>query len=113
MNITPAARALLVVALIASVSACSRREEEVGPAQKAGAAIDNAGDKVARELQENLEKADKAGQDIANAARATGDQIEDATRDATRDAGRGLDETTNKVGKKVERAGEKIQDAAR
>lgn len=109
MNTTPAARALLLVALLSGLAACNRRDEAMGPAQKAGAAIDNAGDKVARKLEENLQKADRAGQEMADAARTAGDKIEDATRDARR----GLDETTDKVGKKVERAGEKIQDAAR
>lgn len=108
MNITSVARAMLAVAILAGLAACTPREDKVGPAQKAGAAIDNAGDEVARKLQEKLDKAEQAGEKVADAARATGDKIEDATIDASR----GLEETAKKAGKKVERAGEKIQEAA-
>ena len=96
------------LAIVAGAAACTPREETMGPAQKAGAAIDNAGDEVARTLKEKLDKAEEAGDKMAEAARATGDKIEDATGDASR----GLEEATKNAGKKVERAGEKIQDAA-
>lgn len=108
MNITSIARAMLAVAILAGVAACTPREDDIGPAQKAGAAIDNAGDEVARKLKEKLDKAEQAGEKVAEAARATGDKIEDATSDASR----GLEETAKNAGKKVERAGEKIQEAA-
>ncbi|HEY0488730.1 MAG TPA: hypothetical protein VGD30_04380 [Telluria sp.] len=108
MNITSLSRAMLAVAILAGAAACTPREDAVGPAQKAGAAIDNAGDEVARKLQEKLDKAEQAGEKMADAARATGDKIEDATSDASR----GLEETAKKAGRKVERAGEKIQEAA-
>jgi hypothetical protein len=108
MNITSVSKAMLAVAILAGVAACTPREDAVGPAQKAGAAIDNAGDEVARKLQEKLDKAEQAGEKMADAARATGDKIEDATSDASR----GLEETAKKAGRKVERAGEKIQEAA-
>jgi len=94
--------------ILAGTSGCKRREDPMGPAQKAGAAIDNAGDKVAQQLHEQLNKADQAAKEMAEAAKATGDKINDATGDASR----GLDHATEEVGKKVERAGEKIQDAA-
>lgn len=109
MNITSVARAMLAVALLAGAAACTPREEEVGPAQKAGEAIDNAGDEVARKLQDKLDKAEQAGEKMADAARATGDKLEDAADDASR----GLEEATKNAGKKVEKAGEKIQDAAK
>ena len=108
MNITSVARAMLAVAILAGVAACTPRDDDVGPAQKAGAAIDNAGDEVARKLHEKIDKAEQAGEKVADAARATGDKIVDATEDASR----GLEEATKKAGKKVERAGEKIQEAA-
>jgi hypothetical protein len=108
MNTTLVTRATLALAIAASLAACTPREEEVGPAQKAGAAIDNAGDEVARKIQENLDKAEQAGEKMAEAARSTGDKIEDATSDASR----GLEQATKKAGEKVERAGEKIQEAA-
>lgn len=109
MNITSVSSALLAVAIVAGAAACTPRQDEVGPAQKAGQAIDNAGDEVARKIQEKLDRAEQAGQKAADAARATGDQLKDATGDASR----GLEEATRNAGKKVERAGEKIQDAAK
>lgn len=108
MNTTRISTAVLALAILAGAGACTPREETIGPAQKAGAAIDNAGDEVARKIQEKLDKAEQAGEKMADAARSTGDKIEDATSDASR----GLQEATKKAGQKVERAGEKIQDAA-
>jgi hypothetical protein len=108
MRISPIAKAVLLLAMLASVAACKKRDEEIGPAQKAGAAIDNTGDQVARELHDRLDKAEEAAKKMEDAARATGDKIEDATEDASK----GLDKATRKVGERVERAGEKIQEAA-
>jgi hypothetical protein len=101
-------KAVLLVALVAALGAC-KKKEEMGPAQKAGAAIDNAGDQIAKDIHAKLDKADQAAKDMAEAAKATGDKIKDATEDASK----GLDKATEEVGKKVEKAGEKIQDAAR
>jgi F0F1-type ATP synthase membrane subunit b/b' len=109
MNTTSVARAMLAIAIVAGASACTPREDAVGPAQKAGQAIDNAGDEVARKIQDKLDKAEQAGEKAADAARATGDKLKDATGDASR----GLEEATRNAGKKVEQAGEKIQDAAK
>lgn len=106
----------LVVALLAGamvLAGCSKKADDMGPAQQAGAAIDNAGDKVAKDIHDKLDKAKQAGQDVADAAKAQGDALKDATGDATRDAANGLGKATEEVGKKVEQAGEKIQDAAR
>lgn len=108
MNNRSLCRAMLALAILAGAAACTPREDTMGPAQKAGAAIDNAGDEVARKVQEKLDKAEEAGEKMADAARSTGDKIEDATSDASR----GLEEATKNAGKKVERVGEKIQDAA-
>ena len=105
-------RVLVAVAILAGVAGC-KRDEPVGPAQKAGAAIDNAGDKVAREVQDSLRKADEAADRMREKAKVTGEQIKEATEEATRDAKNGLDKATDEVGKKVEKAGEKMQDAAR
>lgn len=108
MAISAVGKTVLVLAMLASLAACKKRDEEMGPAQKAGAAIDNTGDKVARDLHDKLDKAHDAAKKVEDAARATGDQIEDATEDASK----GLDKATRDVGERVERAGEKIQKSA-
>lgn len=106
--------AVLVLGMLLALPACSKRDEAApGPAEQAGRAIDkavdNAGDKVARELQVSKEAAEKAAREVADAARQSGEQINQATEEASE----GLSDATRQVGKKVERAGEKIQDAAR
>ena len=113
MNTKSIMTAALALALLAASSACTKREDPVGPALKAGAAIDNAGDQVAARLQESVAKAELASKEMTDAAKATGTQITDATKDATAEASRSLDNATVAVGKKVEQAGEKIQDAAK
>ena len=99
--------ALLVLAVAAGCS--PRDEDEAGPAQKAGKAIDDAGDKVARELRAPLEKADEAAKRVAERA----DEAREKIKDATDEAGRGLQKAGTVVGEKVERAGEKMQESAR
>ncbi|MGI4721267.1 MAG: hypothetical protein ACRYGO_10445 [Janthinobacterium lividum] len=89
---------LLVLAVLAG---CSRDEDAIGPAQRAGKALDEAGTKVSRQMQEELAKADRAAA-----------EAREKIKDATRDAKGGLKRATEEVGKKVEDAGEKIQDAA-
>jgi Flp pilus assembly protein TadG len=101
--------ALLAVALVVGVAGCGKRDEAMGPAQKAGQAVDNAGDKVARDLHDKLDRANEAAQQVANSAAATKDKISAATEDASK----GLNKATEEVGKKVERAGEKIQESAK
>jgi hypothetical protein len=101
--------ALLAVALVAGAAGCTKRDEAMGPAQKAGQAVDNAGDKVAADLHEKLDRAKQAGQQVADSAAETKDRIEAATADASK----GLNKATEEVGKKVERAGEKIQEASK
>ena len=89
---------LLVLAVLAG---CSRSEEEVGPAQRAGKALDNAGVKVSRQVEQELARADRATA-----------EAREKIKDAAQDAKGGLKRATEEVGKKVENAGEKIQDAA-
>ena len=109
--------ALLVLAL----AGCSPRDEnDAGPAQKAGKAIDDAGDNVARELRAPLEKPDEAARRVAERADEARDRLAERTeearekiKDATDEAGRGLQKAGTVVGEKVERAGEKMQESAR
>lgn len=107
------ATSLVMAAVLAGAGGCSKREDGMGPAQKAGQAVDNAGDKVARDLQDKLDKANAAAKQVSDSAQQTRERIADATADATRDASNGLNAATEKVGKKVEQAGEKIQESAK
>ena len=109
MKAMPMLSAVLALVLMAGMVACTKRDEGMGPAQKAGQALDNAGDKVAKDLHDKLDKADQAAKDVAKSAQETADKINDATADAAK----GLNKATEEVGKKVERAGEKIQEAAK
>jgi hypothetical protein len=110
MKATSLASVWLVVALVGGVAGCTKRDDAaMGPAQKAGLAVDNAGDKVARELHDKLDRANQAAQQVADSAEQTKGKIAEATADA----GKGLEKATEEVGKKVERAGEKIQEAAK
>jgi len=90
--------ALLAATLLAG---CSRQDDGVGPAQRAGKAIDDAGARVTGKMQEQVDKADEAAR-----------QARERAKDATEEASRNLDKATAAVGKKVEQAGEKIQQAA-
>ena len=109
--------ALLVLAMAAG---CAPDDDGMGPAQKAGRAVDEAGDMVAAGLRAPLEKADEAAKKLAERAEQERRQIAERTeearekiKDATQEAGRGLEKATEKVGEKVEKAGEKMQEAAR
>lgn len=95
--------------MLAALAGCHKDEQGVGPAQKAGAKLDQAGETVGESLKANVDKAEEASKKITDAAKATGDKIEEATVDASK----GLDRATENVGKKVEEAGEKIQESAR
>lgn len=109
MKFTSVTSAALVLALLSGLAACKKADEPMGPAQKAGAAIDDAGAQVAAELHKPIDKAKEVGEKLEQAAEDTGKQIDQATQDASR----GIDKATEEVGKKVERAGEKIQEAAK
>ncbi|MCA1854457.1 hypothetical protein LE190_00750 [Massilia oculi] len=87
--------------IVASLAGCSREEEAVGPAQRAGKALDDAGAKVTRQLDNELARADRATR-----------EAREKIKDATQDAKGGLKRATEEVGRKVEDVGEKIQDAA-
>jgi hypothetical protein len=113
MKFTRLAAAVVLTALLAGAGGCSKREDGMGPAQKAGQAVDNAGDKVAREVQEKIDKANAAAKQVEESARQTRERIAAATADAASDASKGLNAATEKVGKKVEQAGERIQDSAK
>jgi hypothetical protein len=113
MNTSTILNAVIILALAGGVAACKKPDEQMGPAQKAGAAIDNAGEKVADKLHENLDKARQAADQANERARNAGDEMGEAARQAAQDASKGVDKATDQVGKKVEQAGEKIQDAAR
>ncbi|TQK07299.1 hypothetical protein [Herbaspirillum sp. SJZ107] len=91
--------AVLLAALV--LAGCKPQADGVGPAEKAGRAIDDAGAKVAGKVQEQVEKAD-----------AVAAQARENAKEATAQASRNLDKATEAVGKKVEQAGEKIQQAA-
>lgn len=106
-------RAALVLALAAGITACKKPDEAVGPAQKAGAAIDSVGEKAAAQLHENIDKANQVAEDMRERAKTSGDELADAAKDAAQDANKGISKATEEVGKKVEKAGEKIQDAAK
>jgi predicted small secreted protein len=109
--------AVVLVAIVAAFAACKKADDGMGPAQKAGAAVDAVGDKVARDLHANIDKANEVAKQAAKNAEATSAKIEEATtgkiNQAARDASEGLSTATEEVGKKVERAGEKIQESAR
>jgi hypothetical protein len=90
-----------VLLVLAALAGCSRDEEAMGPAQRAGKALDDAGARVTHQVDKELPKADRAA-----------DEAREKIKDATKDARGGLKRATEEVGKKVEDAGEKIQDAA-
>ena len=113
MTMTRLAGGLLVLAMLAGAGGCSKRDDGMGPAQKVGQAVDNAGDKVARELQDKLDKANAAAKQVGDSAQQTRERIEAATNAAAVDAGKGLDAATEKVGKRVEQAGEQIQQSTK
>lgn len=98
MNRTFVFTTLLATLLLAG---CKPQADGVGPAEKAGRAIDDAGARVAGKVQAQVDKAD-----------AVAAQARDNAKAATAEASRNLDKATAAVGKKVEQAGEKIQQAA-
>lgn len=108
MNHTNSSRLLPGAALLAAgllsasmLAGCKPADDGVGPAEKAGRVIDDAGARVAGKVQEQVSKAD-----------AVAEQARERAKAATAEASRGLDKATETVGKKVEQAGEKIQEAA-
>ena len=106
-NTTTLLAALLAAAALAG---CQPKQDTgaPGPAQQAGKAVDEAGARVAKSLHAPIDKAEEAKRKMAEA----GEQAKRDIAEATDDARQGLNDATNEVGKKVERAGEKIQKAA-
>ncbi|WP_229455718.1 hypothetical protein [Massilia sp. KIM] len=83
---------------LAVLAGCGRDDEGMGPAQKAGKVLDEAGARVSDTVQDELAKADRATE-----------EARDKVKDATRDASRELDKAKEELGRRVERAGEKMQ----
>jgi len=106
-NTTTLLAALLAVTALAG---CQPKHDNgaPGPAQQAGKAVDEAGARVAKSLHAPIDKAEEARRKME----AAGEQAKRDIAEATDDARQGLNDATNEVGKKVERAGEKIQKAA-
>jgi hypothetical protein len=119
---------LLAVAVLAT--GCHKTEKttvetnDMGPAQTAGKAVDDAGAKTAAAAQQ-------AGDNARDAAQRAGDKMSDAaarTDAAAREAGadaranaheagqdikEGVSNATDATGKAVERTGQKMQDASK
>jgi predicted small secreted protein len=91
---------LLAAAVLAGCD--SSPGDGVGPAQRAGKAVDEAGAKVTSAVQDQVVKADAAAE-----------RAREKAKDAAALASRNLDRATAEVGKKVEKAGEKLQEAGR
>jgi predicted small secreted protein len=93
----------LCLVLAAMLAGCNPAADDgVGPAQKAGKAVDDAGAKVTSAVQQQVVKADEAAE-----------RARERAKEAAAQASRNLDRATAKVGEKVEQAGEKMQEAAR
>jgi uncharacterized protein YjbJ (UPF0337 family) len=92
--------AILLATLLAGCNPSS--DDGMGPAQKAGKVVDDAGAKVQGAVQQQVVKADEAAE-----------RAREKAKEATAEARQNLDRATAKVGEKVEKAGEKMQDAAR
>jgi predicted small secreted protein len=134
-NITVATLMLAVAALASGCHKADNNTNGMGPAQSAGKAVDDAGSKVATETREGAAVAgavvDKAGENAKIAADHAGDKIENAadragdkaqqagaevrqeSHEAAQNVKEGASKATTATGKAVERAGEKIQDAAK
>lgn len=100
-NTLPAAGLLAGLLAVALLAGCKPQADGAGPAEKAGKAIDDAGARVAGKVREQVDKADAAAA-----------QAREQAKEATVEASRNLDKATEAVGRKVEQAGEKIQQAA-
>jgi predicted small secreted protein len=93
----------LVIVLASLLAGCNQSPGDgVGPAERAGKAVDDAGAKVSSAVQQQVVKADEAAERAREKAKV-----------AAAEASRNLDRATAKVGEKVEKAGEKMQEAAR
>jgi|AraplaDrversion2_2_1032049.scaffolds.fasta_scaffold02020_10 uncharacterized protein YjbJ (UPF0337 family) len=93
--------AILLAILLAGCNQ-STSGDGMGPAQKAGKVVDDAGARVQSAVQQQVVKADEAAE-----------RAREKAKEATEEARQNLDRATAKVGEKVEKAGEKMQEAAR
>lgn len=95
-------RMIIIGSLLAAcVAGCKQSNEGMGPAQQAGKALDQASVKVVDKVHEEVGKADAAAAD----ARAKAPE-------AVEQAKHNLDKVTDKVGQKVEEAGQKMRQDA-
>ena len=96
-------RSFVFATLLATVllAGCKPQADGAGPAEQAGKALDDAGARVAGRMREQVDKADAAAA-----------QAREQAKEATAEASRNLDKATEAVGRKVQQAGEKIQQAA-
>lgn len=135
MNKTTFAAMLLAVAALATGCHKADNNPNTGPAQEAGKAIDDAGAKVATEARQGAAEAnaaaDRAGERIdaatdragakidaatdraAEKTREAGAEVRQESREAAQNVKEGASNATAATGRAVERAGEKIQDAAK
>jgi hypothetical protein len=111
MKATTAMRLVLLIAVATGAVACKRREPQVAPAPASATTLpaDSSGTRVGDALREKIDRAEQASRDVAKAAHETREKIDEATAEGRKE----LSETGVEVGKKVERAGEKIEQAAR
>jgi len=99
-------KAIMTTTLLASVmllalAGCGRDDDDKGPAERIGQALDNATAEVTNSVKDELARANDAVEDAR-------DKVENATEEASR----GLERATEEVGKSVERAGQEIQENA-
>lgn len=131
---TTASITAMMLALAVMATGCNKKDDNpnMGPAQEAGAAVDNATANAAQETREaaqNVENAtenaaervdaatDRAGERIENAAERAeknleqaGAEVKQETREASAEVRQGADAMADKTGAALERAGEKMQD---
>ena len=132
MNKTTISALMLAVAVLATGCKKADNDPSTGPAQEAGAAIDNAGAQVAEETKEgaaavgaateqaaeNIDQAtDRAAANIDQATdkaaanmREAGAEVRQESKEAAAEVAQGADAINDKTGKALERAGEKMQD---
>lgn len=132
MNKTTISALMLAVAVLATGCKKADNDPSTGPAQEAGAAIDNAGAKVAEETKEagaavgaateraaeNVDAAteraaaniDQATDKAAENLKEAGAEVRQESKEAAAEVRQGADAINDKAGKAVERAGEKMQD---
>ena len=97
-------------ALAAGVAGCTKKDERWGRRRRPGRPSTTPATRWPTRLQEKIDRANQAAQQVADSAEETKAKI---AKKPPSDASKGLNKATEEVGKKVERAGEKIQEAAK